>query len=42
MIYWVENAVDGSFVSGASTYEQALKIQHDRYKKGIDTYIRKE
>lgn len=42
MIYWIENIKDGSFVAGASSYEEALIIQDKKWKEGIDTYIRKE
>lgn len=42
MIYWIENAKDGSFVAGAKSYEEALVIQDKKLKEGIDTYIRKE
>lgn len=43
MIYWIENAKDGSFIASAPTYEKALTIQDKKWKEeGIDTYIRKE
>ena len=43
MIYWIENAKDGSFVARAGTYEKALIIQDKKWREeGIDTYIRKE
>lgn len=43
MIYWIENAKDGSFVASAGTYEKALIIQDKKWREeGIDTYIRKE
>lgn len=43
MIYWIENAKDGSFVAGTQTYERALLIQERKWREeGIDTYIRKE
>lgn len=42
MIYWIENIKDGSFIAGAKTYEEALRIQDQKFKEGIDTYIRKE
>lgn len=43
MIYWIENAKDGSFVTSAGTYEKALIIQDKKWREeGIDTYIRKE
>lgn len=42
MIYWIENIKDGSFVAGANSYEKALIIQNDKWKEGIDTYIRRD
>lgn len=42
MIYWIENTKDGAFVAGAETYEEALAIQDQKLKEGIDTYIREE
>ena len=33
MVYWIENIKDGSFVAGASTYEQALIIQDKKWKE---------
>lgn len=42
MIYWIEDIKDGSFVGAAPTLIEAVTIQHTKYMKGIDTYIRKE
>lgn len=42
-VYWIESMKDGSLVAGANTYEEALRIQNQKWKEeGIDTYIRKD
>lgn len=42
MKYWIENIDNGSFVAGAKSYEDALTIQDQKFKEGLDTYIRRE
>ena len=43
MVYWIENIRDGSFVAGAKSHEEALRIQNRKWnEEGMDTYIRKE
>ena len=41
MTYLVEDAKDGAFIAKVKSYEQALTLQHNKFKEGIDTYIRK-
>ena len=38
MIYWIENAKDGSFVASAGTYEKALIIQDKKWRERRDAW----
>lgn len=39
-LYFVEDAKDGSFIASAESYEEAQRIQDEKWEEGIDTYIR--
>lgn len=39
-LYFIEDARNGSFVASAESYEEAQRIQYEKWKEGIDTYIR--
>lgn len=41
-LYFIEDARDGSFIASAESYEEALIIQDNKFKEGIDNYIRKD
>ena len=41
MTYLIEDAKDGAFIAEVNSYEKALTLQHNKFKEGIDTYIRK-
>lgn len=42
MIYWIERMEDGTAVKGASSYEEALRVESDCINNGMDVYIRKD
>lgn len=40
MVYWIRNLESGRCISGANSYEEALKIQHREWKNNkVDTFI---
>lgn len=41
-MYYIENSNDGRVVDMCRSYERALIIREEQFKKGVDTYIRRE